>query len=101
MYGLHERAAEGAIGAAGAYATNSSEGLGGTKRERVGLHHVRELLEDAAQLVDGALHVLQRGRAAAHVRVLPHHQLLVLLLQPAAQQRLPAQGGIARSTLVS
>ena len=48
---------------------------------------MRELLEDAAQLVDGALHVLQRGRAAGHVRVLAHHHLLVL---PPRQQRLPA-----------
>ena len=49
---------------------------------------MRQLLEDAAELVDGALHVLHSCRPARQVGVLPHHHLLLLL-----QQRLPAHCG--------
>ena len=48
-------------------------------------YHVRQLLEDAAELMDGALHALHGCGAAGQICVLPHHHLLLLL-----QQRLPA-----------
>ena len=48
-------------------------------------YHVRQLLEDAAELVDGALHALHGRGAAGQVCVRPRHHLLLLL-----QQRLPA-----------
>lgn len=43
-------------------------------------HHVSQLLEDAAQLDNSGLHLMQRLRPAGQVGILLHHELLLLLL---------------------
>ncbi len=44
-----------------------------------GTDHVSKLLEDATQLVNGALYILHGCRSARQVCILAHHHLLLLL----------------------